>query len=229
MLNRLYGIHAMQVTQPSHVTGKHNTHLEKLLRLTADEATFAGDPRHRNALYELITEPTISIEPKFVDVYSVINHLNLDIITNSADAVQTSGKGRRYFIPKVSSEHAKDFAYFEAIYKQLNNEGGYEALLYHLLHEVDISDFNVRDVPMTAGAAEQAAYSRRGVDLLVEMACHEARVPCPVPQHPGVSDCGGYEGGEGFDYFIDHHADPELKWLRSLSIKRRLKDEWGCL
>ena len=49
-LNHLYGDHAMQVQNPDHVIGKHNAHLERLLRLTADEALFALDPRHRNAL-----------------------------------------------------------------------------------------------------------------------------------------------------------------------------------
>ena len=29
-----------------------------LLRLTADEALFVGDPKHRNALFALITEPS---------------------------------------------------------------------------------------------------------------------------------------------------------------------------
>src|SRR5262245_57790874 len=33
--------------------------------------------------------------------------------------------------------------------------GGYEALLYHLLHEIDLRDFNVRAVPKTVGLLEQ--------------------------------------------------------------------------
>ena len=40
-INYLYGNHAMEVQNPEHVIGKHNPHLEKLLRLTADEALFA--------------------------------------------------------------------------------------------------------------------------------------------------------------------------------------------
>jgi Bifunctional DNA primase/polymerase, N-terminal/Family of unknown function (DUF5906) len=231
--NRLYGAHAMQITRPEHVTGKHNVHLEKLLCLTCDEATFAGDPRHRNVLFGLITEPTIPIEPKFVDAYAAPNHLNLDILTNSLHAVQTSGRGRRYLIPKVSEERAKDLPYFEAIDKQLWNDGGHEALLYHLLHERDITDFNPRDVPMTEGAAEQAEYSRRGVDLLVETVCHECRVPYSLNGHPYFSEsCGhgnGYEERVGFDYFIDNHPDRELKYLGALTVKRRLAKYWGCL
>jgi hypothetical protein len=52
-------------------------------KLCADEALFVGDPRHRNALYGLITEPTVEIEPKFIDVYSAVNYVNTDIISNA--------------------------------------------------------------------------------------------------------------------------------------------------
>jgi hypothetical protein len=52
-LGRLYGRHYMQINKPEHVIGKHNAHLETLLKLCADEALFVGDPRHRNALFGL--------------------------------------------------------------------------------------------------------------------------------------------------------------------------------
>ena len=103
-LNYLYGGHAMNVQNPDHVIGKHNAHLERLLRLTADEALFALDPRHRNALYHLITEPDLTIEPKFIGAYTVPNYLNFDIISNADHYVPVSGTSRRLFIPTVSSE-----------------------------------------------------------------------------------------------------------------------------
>ena len=178
-IGRLYGRHAMQLLRPEHVVGKFNPHLESLLMVIADEAMFVGDPRHRNVLHGLITEPVIPIERKFVDVYNAENYLNIYTLSNSPHTIDPGVKGgRRYFVPTVSSEHASDHDYFRKIMVQLEDEGGYEALLYHLLHEVDLRDFNVRDVPKTAGLAEQAAYSRKGVDLLVEKACSEAIVPC---------------------------------------------------
>ena len=42
---------------------------------------------------------------------------------------------------------------------QMHDEGGFEALLYHLLHEVDVRDFNVRAVPKTAALLEQIIQS----------------------------------------------------------------------
>ena len=228
MLNHLYGKHAMQVQNPAHVIGKHNPHLEKLIRLTADEALFAGDPRHRNALYYLITE-TLTIEPKFVDPYTANNHLNLDLISNAQHFVPVSGTARRFFVPTVSSAHANDFNYFTKIENQLK-DGGHEALLYHLLYEIDINDFNVRNVPKTAALAEQAAYSRKGVDLLIEIACNEGRVPCPDNNYPHISWVTGRDPrAPGFDYFIEHHSDRELARMGPLMVKRRLVKDWGCV
>ena len=113
-------------------------------------------------------------------------------------------------------------------------DGGYEALLYHLLHEIDLSDFNVRDVPKTAALAEQAAYSRKGVDLLVEIACNDAIAPCQNGAPAGVSVCADVaistgHRRHGFDSHIDHHTDRELSRLGSLKVKRRLAKEWGCI
>jgi hypothetical protein len=225
-LNRLYGPHAMQVLRADHVIGKHNKHLEVLLRLTADEALFVGDPRHRNALYGLITEETNTIEPKNIDAYSVPNFVNIDIISNAEHFIPASGTARRFFVPTVSPERASDHEYFRKILAELN-DGGYEALLYHLLYEIDIRDFNVRAVPKTAALAEQAAYSRKGVDLLVEIACNEGVVPCQHNEYPNVSVTAGRDRYPGFDFYIEHHK--ELAYLGPQTVKRRLKKEWGCV
>ena len=229
-LNHLYGIHAMEVQNPEHVVGKHNPHLEKLLRLTADEALFAPNPKHRDALYHLITEPTITIEPKFIDPYRAPNYLNIDIISNASHFLPVSGTARRFFVPNVSAERANDREYFRKMLTELH-DGGYEALLYHLLHEIDVRDFDVRAVPKTASLAEQAAYSRKGIDLLVETACQEGLVPCQAKGRPGASVVADYNDGRtrGFDTFIDHHPDRTLALLGALKVKRRLAEDWGCI
>jgi RepB DNA-primase from phage plasmid len=230
LLNHLLGQHAMQVHKPEHVTGKHNKHLEVMLRLTADEALFVGDPRHRNALFGLTTDPTVTIEPKFVDAHPARNYVNIDVISNATHFLpDVSPTARRYMAPTVSEERVGDLKYFKELNAQMKDERGAEALLYHLLHEIDLKDFNVRAVPKTAMLAEQAAYSRKGVDLLVEAACNEGRVPCSSEGDPGFSESSGYDDRKGFDYFIDHHADRDLSRLQALAVKRRLMDEWGCV
>jgi hypothetical protein len=228
-LGHLYGPHFMQVNNPEHVIGKHNPHLETLLKLCADEALFVGNHQHRNVLFGLITERTINIEPKFVNVYTAPNYLNIDIISNARHFVPASGTARRFFIPTVSENRVGDLQYFNAIEAELR-DGGYEALLYHLLYEVDLRDFDVRRVPKTAGLAEQAEYSRKGLDGLVEKVCNEGRVPCAHSSWPGFSQSNGYGvTQEGFDHFINNHSDPELRRLGDLKVKRLLRQDWGCV
>jgi hypothetical protein len=148
VMGHLLGVHAMQVGNPKHVIGAFNPHLESLLRLTADEALFAGNPEHRNALFGLITEPKLTIEPKGCGVYRADSYLNISVLSNAKHFVPISGTARRFFLSTVSAIHMQDHAYFKAIQDQLD-DGGYEALLYYFLNEVDLTDFNVRNVPKT--------------------------------------------------------------------------------
>jgi hypothetical protein len=159
----LLGHHAMQVSNPKHIIGAFNPHLETLLRLTADEALFVGSHEHRNALFGLITEGKLTIEPKGCGVYQADSFLNLSITSNAAHFLPISGTARRFLIPTVSTIHMQDFAYFNAIQSQLDG-GGYQALLYHFLNEVDLTGFNVRLVPQTEALLGQRNHSLAPLD-----------------------------------------------------------------
>jgi Family of unknown function (DUF5906) len=227
VMSALLGSAHMEISNAEHLTGKHNQHLENLLSLCADEALFAADPRHRNALYSLITEPMITVEPKFIGVYSAPNYLNIDILSNAEHYVPASSTARRFFVPTVSPNRAGDFEYFRKIEAQLKIEGGYEALLYHLQHEIDLRHFDVRKVPTTVGLREQARHSRKGVDLLVETVCNDGRVPCAIDGHADCSSTNSDPTVPGsLDHMLSKSNDRELQ--KPLTVKRRLISEWGC-
>lgn len=154
VMGHLLGTHAMQLGNPEHIIGKFNPHLETLLRVTADEALFVGDPKHRNALFGLITEPTLTIEPKGCGIYTAPSYLNLSVTSNAEHFLPVSDTARRFFIPSVSAARKQDHDYFAGLQAELDN-GGYQALLYHLLFEVDLAGFNVRKVPQTEGLRQQ--------------------------------------------------------------------------
>ena len=162
-MGRLLGNHAMQVTNPKHIIGNFNPHLETLLRLTADEALFVGNHEHRNALFGLITEPTLTIEPKGCALYKANSYLNLSITSNADHFLPVSGTARRFFIPTVSAARKQDHQHFAGLQAELDN-GGYEALLYHLLHEVDLRGFDVRKVPQTEALRQQRNHSLPPLD-----------------------------------------------------------------
>jgi Primase C terminal 2 (PriCT-2)/Bifunctional DNA primase/polymerase, N-terminal/Family of unknown function (DUF5906) len=163
VMKKLLGTHCMQVTNPKHITGNFNPHLQTLLRLTADEALFVGNHEHRNALFGLVTESKLTIEPKGCGVFQVPNFLNLSLLSNSDHFLPVSDTARRFFVPIVSAARKQDTQYFGDLESDLE-AGGYEALLHYFLREVDLDGFNVRQVPQSEGLIEQRDQSLDPLD-----------------------------------------------------------------
>ncbi len=75
----------------------------------------------------------------------VKNFKHLILSSNEDWPVHIDADDRRFLVLRVSEAHKEDHAYFAQIQDELDS-GGYEGLLYDLLHE-DISDFNPRQLP----------------------------------------------------------------------------------
>jgi hypothetical protein len=163
IIKRLLGQHGLHITNAKHLVGNFNIHLRDCVFLFADEAFFAGDRQHVGVLKALITEPTLPVEGKFMNVTEADNYLHILMASNESWVVPASLDARRFFVLDVSPKMKGDFEYFEAIDKQMKN-GGYAAMLHELLNR-DLSHFDVRDVPQTAGLQEQ---KKRSLD------CHHA-------------------------------------------------------
>lgn len=154
---KLFGRHYLQVANPSHLVGNFNAHLRDVIFLFADEAFFAGDKKHESVLKMLVTEDSIPIEAKGVDVESYPNYVHMVMASNDPHVIRASGDERRYFVLEMNSAKKQNTKYFKAIQEQME-DGGYEALLY-FLQEIDLSDFQVRDVPQTGALQEQKLLS----------------------------------------------------------------------
>jgi hypothetical protein len=159
----LWGEHALTVSDSTRITNNFNAHLRALCVLIADEAFFAGDRRHEGKLKSLVTSSTLDIEAKGVDVVQVPNLLHIIILGNDRWLVPASSDERRFLVLNCSDAHRNDQKYFGAILRQLE-KGGYEALMHHLLEEVDLRDFNVRNVPHTKELRAQIIESLRDAD-----------------------------------------------------------------
>jgi Family of unknown function (DUF5906) len=223
---RLFGSHFVHISQPSHLIGHFNGHLQQCTILFADEAFFAGDRAHEGILKALVTEDTIMIERKGVDAFAVRNCLHVILASNNAWVVPAGADARRYFVLTVSDRRMQDTAYFGAICRQMEEGGGQAALLHHLLHR-DLSSFNVRSVPRTSALDDQQAFSRRGLDLVIESMCHEGVLLAAHVTRPNVAVTAGEERDSGF-YVAAKKLAPDLRRVPSVVIRRLLKSEWGC-
>jgi hypothetical protein len=192
VMKKLLGSHCMQVTNPKHIVGNFNPHLQTLLRLTADEALFVGNHEHRNALFGMVTEPKLTIEPKGCGVYQVPNFLNISMLSNSDHFLPVSETARRFFVPTVSAARKQDTQYFGDLESDLD-AGGYEALLHYFLHEVDLEGFNVRQVPQSDGLLEQRDQSLEPLDAWWVELIESGVLAGSDPVHPNTAVSGGYQ------------------------------------
>jgi len=153
----LFGRHFLHISNSSHLIGNFNAHLRDAAVLFADEAFYAGDKKHESVLKTLVTEETLAIEAKGVDVEMSPNYTHIIMASNHEWVVPAGADERRYFVLDVDEKHKQDSRYFKAIIDQLRN-GGYEALLHHLMIR-DLSGFNVRSFPQTQALREQKIMS----------------------------------------------------------------------
>jgi hypothetical protein len=222
---RCFGAHFRHVSHARHLTGNFNAHLQQCTLLFADEAFFAGDRGHESTLKSLITEDTIQIEPKGLDLFSVRNCIHLVMASNSDWVVPAGADARRFFVLDVAATQMQNTSYFNAITQQMEN-GGHEALLWELLHR-DISTFEVRRVPQTAALAQQKQFSRRGVDQLIEIIAHNGALPNAHEKYSSIAMTSGEEQGRGF-WASARKLVPELKHRSSASLMDTLKKDWAC-
>lgn len=154
---RLFGRHYLAVSNAKHLVGQFNAHLRDCVVLFGDEAFWAGDKAHESVLKSLITEDTLMIEKKGIDVEPASNYVHLIMASNEQWVVPASYDERRFFVLDVSAAHMQDTAYFGAIDADL--KAGGLANLLHDLQTRDLSNFDVRTVPRTEALLDQKVHS----------------------------------------------------------------------
>jgi hypothetical protein len=140
---------------PKEVGKQFDAFLDNCLLMFLDEAV---KPRRGNdtaQMNRIITEPTLMVEPKGLEQRTIDNFIHVIIASNDQWFVSASARDeRRYYVSEVSTKYQgnKD-NFFGRLDKQMEN-GGYEALLYHLMHR-DISTFDPRQYPQTDALRDQ--------------------------------------------------------------------------
>lgn len=239
VLKRLLGAHAASVDKKDHLTGKFNGHLQALLVLGVEEAYWAGDKGAAGTLKSLITEARITIENKGVNAYDAPNYTRLVFTSNENWAVPVGVDERRFMVLEVSNPQANRREYFDPIFKQLETEGGFEAMLHELLNRKITSD--LRRPPETAALKNQREHSLDPLQRWVWTLAREGEFTNPEPidatsnfadpkvillseKDPTSASCGVVRGAakKACPGFREATVDTDLGELfRKLGINRR--------
>jgi hypothetical protein len=161
-LCRIFYPHAQHASSPDHLTGKFNEHLRQCCFLFADECYGPKDKHAEGALKRLITEPTLSIEPKGRGRIEVPNRLKIVLASNHDWVIPAGEHERRYVVQKVAETYQQDREWFEPIYQEMNS-GGLEAMLFDLL-DYNLGDWHPRQIVRTAALTKQQEQSLPPLD-----------------------------------------------------------------
>jgi hypothetical protein len=186
----IFGQHALHISHARYLTG-FNAHLRDVSFLFADEAYWPGDKAAEGNLKRLISEPTLLIEAKGRDAVSVDNMLHVLMASNEDWIVPASERERRYVLNEVSDEKMQDAAWFEPIYRQME-DGGHAAMLHDLL-AVELGDWHPRRIPKNAGLAEQQVRSLSDLDAWWLELLETGTLTGCDPANPECARSGDYE------------------------------------
>jgi hypothetical protein len=135
------------VTSREEVIGKFNGHLQDCVSFVADEAYWGGDKRCVGRLQGMITETTLPIERKGIDLIQVPNYLHVVMLAEPGWVIPAGRFERRYAALAVSTDRRGDRAYFRALHRQIG-DGGAEAMFYDL-RAMPLGDWHPREIPET--------------------------------------------------------------------------------
>lgn len=151
--SRLFGVHGKHIGSMGAITGRFNAHLRDCVALFADEAYWAGDRSGESMLKALITEPTLLYEAKGLTPQMGRNCIHILMASNLDWVIPAGLDAERRFAVFETTDEIRPYAFWAELNRQLDN-GGYETLLYDLLHR-DISKFHVHAVPNTEALTQQ--------------------------------------------------------------------------
>ena len=186
--------HVPVVSDPRHLTGRFNAHMESALLIHVQEGAWAGDHAAENILKANVTSDSVTIERKGVDAITLPSLFRVFISSNSEWVVPATADERRWAVFDVCDAKRGDRAYFDALYAEM--EGGGPAALLHYLQNLDLSQFDVRTPPETAGLARQKIASLRNVEKWWHSVLQDGDLPAD-----NAFDSG--EGWEGQPITID--------------------------
>ncbi len=138
-MGRIYGHNFTEITQ-QHLHSTFNEWAENKQFILADDITGSNRRQDADMLKKMITQKELRVNTKFIPSYVVPDCVNYLFTTNRIDAFFMEDSDRRFFIHEITVDKQPEEFYAE--YDLWLHGHGPSHLFYHLLHDVDLSDFN---------------------------------------------------------------------------------------
>lgn len=161
-LLQMLGSHGSKINGAGNVAGRFNGVVANKLLIFADEVDLT-DSKVADRLKSIITETSVNMERKGLEVEPLPNYCRLIFASNRGRVINAGVRERRYFVLEPSDTKAQDAEYFKALHAWIKKDGA--AKLLHYLLSVDISKFSPYKCPQTKALIEEKLNSLTGVNL----------------------------------------------------------------
>jgi Family of unknown function (DUF5906) len=112
---RIFGQHSQHLSSPEQLTGRFNAHLRQCSFLFADEAYGPKDKSAEGQLKRLVTEDTLSIEPKRRDIIEQANRLHVMFASNNDWVIPAGAHERRFVVQRVAETYRQKSTWFKPL------------------------------------------------------------------------------------------------------------------
>jgi hypothetical protein len=197
VLGVLLGRHYTMIDKREQLTGRFNAYMENALLVMAEEVFWSGDPAAESVLKSNITSETTRIERKGIDSFHIRNYTRFIICSNADWVVPATPDERRFAVFDVGDGNKQDTEFFGEMLAELK-DGGYGRLL-HMLQTMDLSDFDVRDVPQTEGLAQQKLASQTIFEKFIRQELQSGELWSDRDDTPEIAKDGLFESYMEFE------------------------------
>ena len=163
ILQRVWGRTSLLVSDIKQVVGNFNATLERNYVVMMDEALFSGDRKSQDRMKSFITEKTCTVEQKYQPSRTINSVHRFFASSNREHFSHVEVDDRRSLIVKVSKSRLGDRAYFSDLAAAIDDDTIIAAMVHDLMQR-NLSQFDVRQRPLTQEHASQKIQSLQGFD-----------------------------------------------------------------
>lgn len=160
-LLRILGSHGNKTNGAYAIAGRFNGLVANRLLIFADEVDLT-DKHVADRLKGIISETTVNMERKGLEIEPLPNYCRLIFASNHARVLSAGIRERRYLVLEPSDGFAQDPGYFRRLWHWIDHDGPAKLLNYLLI--VNIADFDPYRCPQTPGLIAEKLGNLSGVN-----------------------------------------------------------------
>ena len=170
LINFVFGKHcSVAVNGLDKMLGKHNTVLQNKIFIGINEIPTAEKQFYKafDTLKSMITDPTMDIEPKGIDSYTLDSYLNFIGCTNHQKPIHLEQGDARYCIIDVNESKRGDFEYWNDMNKNVFTEENGKQFFSYLKNLPIENIVELRNIPMTKTKETMMTNSMNSMELFI--------------------------------------------------------------